>query len=102
MFTALRSEACRLQLWTESGGTSYGKLTDDDINELLVPVQSRERRKDIAAKVKEWFQTVQSAADRWNGIGSPADRFPVVNSPSFGLVETSSTTDIDDEDNGEE
>ena len=102
LFTALRSEACRLQLWTESGGTSYGKLTNDNVNELLLPVPSRERRKGIAAKVKEWFQTVQSAADRWNSIGSPADRFPVVNSPSFGLVETSTTTDVDDEDNGEE
>ena len=29
IFYALRTEQCRIQFWTESGGTSYGKLTLD-------------------------------------------------------------------------
>jgi hypothetical protein len=38
LFATLRSEACRLQFWTESGGTSYGKLTHDQIRDVLLPM----------------------------------------------------------------
>jgi hypothetical protein len=31
----------------------------------------------------------------WDSIGTPEDQFPVVNSPSFGLVEMTPGNDID-------
>jgi type I restriction enzyme M protein len=97
LFAALRSEACRLQFWTESGGTSYGKLTFDNVRDVMVPTPGAGQRKSIAQAVKEWFQTVESAARVWSNIGSPEDRFPVVNSPSFGLVEQPSDIDMDED-----
>jgi type I restriction enzyme M protein len=40
LFAALRSEQCRIQFWTAAGGTSYGKLTEGNIAQVLVPVPS--------------------------------------------------------------
>lgn len=87
LLAALRSEACRLQFWTESGGTSYGKLTDTMIRETLVPTPPLADRLDVAGKVKEWLRQIRGAATEWEKIGAPEDRFPVLNSPSFGLVD---------------
>jgi type I restriction enzyme M protein len=87
LFAALRSEACRLQFWTESGGTSYGKLTDDNILNALIPIPPKTTRLAVADNVRNWAEAVRATISAWESIGAPEDRFPVVNSPSFGLVE---------------
>ncbi|MBI2818262.1 MAG: N-6 DNA methylase [Acidobacteria bacterium] len=97
LLSALRSEACRLQFWTESGGTSYGKLTNDNILDVLIPVPSEAKRQAMAEKVKIWAQTTRLALTAWDTIGAPADRFPVVNSPSFGLVELTPGSEFEDD-----
>lgn len=98
LLTALRSEACRLQFWMESGGTSYGKLTYENVLDVLIPIPMEAKRKAIADKIKAWSQAVRRALTEWGTIGSPADRFPVVNSPSFGLVESTPGSEFEDED----
>ena len=87
LFTALRSEACRLQFWTESGGTSYGKLSDSHINNIVIPVPLTKNRKAIAAKVKGWAASVKMEVFKWEEIWSPDDRRPIVNSSGFGLID---------------
>lgn len=87
LFSTLRSEACRLQLWTESGGTSYGKLTDDHIKNVLVPVAGNAKMKAAAKTVRAWAKAVKASAEIRDTIGSSKDRVPIVNSPSYGLVD---------------
>jgi type I restriction enzyme M protein len=72
-FAALRSEACRLQFWTESGGTSYGKLTADNILNLLISTPARIVRVAVAHKVRIWAQAVRAAISAWKAICSPED-----------------------------
>lgn len=97
LLAALRSEVCRLQFWTESGGTSYGKLSYDNVLNVVVPTLTEPKRIEIGKKIDAWAQSVRSALTAWETIGSPADRFPVVNSPSFGLVESTPGSELDDE-----
>lgn len=97
LFAALRSEACRLQFWTESGGTSYGKLTDDMILNVLVPSETRQARLAVAKKVRGWSQLHRDTSAQWGDIGLPEDRYPVVNSPSFGLIDIPLDIDTDDD-----
>lgn len=98
LFAALRSETSRIQFWTESGGTSYGKLTPAHIHNLLLPVPRPADRKRTATSVQEWAKATVTALSAWNSIGTPADRFPVINSPSFGLVELTPGSEADEED----
>lgn len=88
LLAALRPAACRRQLWTESGGTSYGTSTDPRTSEALVPPPPLADRQGIAGTVKGWLRHVQGAASARDTIGAPEDRFPVLNSPSFGPVDT--------------
>jgi len=85
LFSALRSEACRLQFWTESGGTSYGKLTRDHIRNLLLPVPTTKVRRVIKEKVETWARHTEEGLKLWDTIGTPEDRKPILNSPIFGL-----------------
>ena len=85
LFFVLRSEQCRIQFWTESGGTSYGKLNRDHILNVVLPIPSDTEIKDIAAKVKNWFANISSATNLWNNIGTEDDRRPIRNSPILGL-----------------
>lgn len=85
LFAVLRSESSRIQFWTESGGTSYGKLTDDQILNVILPVQISSERAKIAKCVGIWFKSQCKAASTWQSIGEENDRKPILNSPIFGL-----------------
>jgi type I restriction enzyme M protein len=95
IFATLRSEACRLQLWTESGGTSYGKLTSNQLAALVLPKQRKPRRLEVAAKVDAWAESIRDAEKHWTDIGSDADRMPILNSSISGLEPDE--TDADEE-----
>jgi hypothetical protein len=88
LFAALRSEQCRLQFWTAAGGTSYGKLTDSNIDQVLIPVPPNSELNRIAEQVRTWAATVRSGLDEWSNLGSEADRKPIINSSGFGLIAT--------------
>ena len=85
LFEALRSEQCRLQLWTESGGTSYGKLTLDHIRNVQVPIPSARQRLASNERVIEWSQRICEALKTWHRVGRPADRVAIINSAIVGL-----------------
>jgi type I restriction enzyme M protein len=85
LFESMRSECVRIQLWTESGGTSYGKLTEDDILNVILPVPSPKERKAANARFDTWFDFMKAAMDAWNHLGSEDDRRPIINSPILGL-----------------
>lgn len=85
LFETLRSEPCRLQLWTESGGTSYGKLTLDHVRNIHLPLARKPQRLASDARVREWAKASQAAFAAWNRLGAPADRIAIVNSAIVGL-----------------
>ena len=85
LLEALRSERCRLQLWTESGGTSYGKLTLDHVRELHVPMPTAAQRRASARRVTTWAEAIGSTLRAWNRIGTPEDRVAIINSAIIGL-----------------
>jgi type I restriction enzyme M protein len=92
LFTALRSEHCRIQLWTESGGTSYGKLTHDHILNILVRVPPEAERAETASAVEQWAESIETGLNTWQKIGTPEDRRPILNSAIHGLA-----GDVEDE-----
>lgn len=96
LFSVLRAEPSRLQLWTEAGGTSYGKLTAEQIEDILIDPSDAEARKAVVAKVRKWIASVQGMLDVWNGIGAEADRRPILNSPLTGLFDDDMTGADDD------
>ncbi len=85
IFASLRAESCRLQLWTESGGTSYGKLNPEQIGGVLLPkgTPAERRKKDEA--VQAWAEEVRSSLAAWQMIGTKEDRAPILNSSIAGL-----------------
>ncbi|MDI1296372.1 MAG: hypothetical protein PSY12_10885, partial [bacterium] len=85
LFAALRSEDARIQLWTESGGTSYGKLRDDHILNLRLRNPGADEISRITTVVKDWKKAARSSMALWDVIGTEADRTPIINSPMFGL-----------------
>jgi len=85
LFSALRSEAVRLQLWTESGGTSYGKLTSANIRNVLLPVPSADEIKAITQATRTWADGIRSSSEAWRAIGTDDDRLPILNSAIYGL-----------------
>lgn len=85
LFAILRSEVTRIQLWTESGGTSYGKLRSDHIEQLVLPLEEPLKRDSTGEAVKKWADSIRQATEIWNTIGGPPDRVPIINSPIFGL-----------------
>ena len=87
LFAVLRSEQVRLQLWTESGGTSYGKLDNDHIRQVLIPTATLKDRKLIADSVRSWISSVQVNIAAWSHIGTNDDRLPILNSPLTGLFD---------------
>jgi len=87
LFSILRSEQVRLQLWTESGGTSYGKLTRAQIENTLIPLGKRSQRIRVAQEVEKWITGVQTLNAAWENIGTKDDRRPILNSPLFGLFD---------------
>jgi len=104
LFATLRSEQVRLQLWTESGGTSYGKLDADQIRQVLIPVATENERKEVVLRVQMWIDSVRANSESWAEIGIEGDRRPILNSPLTGLFddseleeEASSTSQTEDE-----
>lgn len=97
LFAALRSEPVRLQLWTEAGGTSYGKLTVDQIKDTLVPIANAATRQSMAHAVLGWMENVSAMHRAWNGVGTEDDRRPILNSPLVGLFDPDGSEDGDDE-----
>ena len=87
LFTALRSEATRIQFWTESGGTSYGKLRLDQIRDVLLRSEASSREV-LAEAASQWMTAVKSVNELWPNVGAEEDRQPILNSPLVGLVET--------------
>lgn len=85
LFAELRSERSRLQFWTESGGTSYGKLTNDQIANVVLAKPDTKVMEAVTKSVGEWRKSFSEALNLWGTIGSENDRRPILNSPIFGL-----------------
>jgi type I restriction enzyme M protein len=90
LFETLRSEPCRLQLWTESGGTSYGKLTLEHVRNVHLPVPRKAQRLASEERVREWADVSRALFAAWYRLGAPEDRVAIVNSPLIGLQEDDS------------
>lgn len=100
IFQALRTEPCRIQFWTESGGTSYGKLTLDQIKNVLIPVDSFDNIQDIKKDVEDWAKSINDANKLFNNIWSAHDKVAILNSPITGLESGDipiSTDELDDD-----
>ena len=87
LFSILRSEKIRLQFWTESGGTSYGKLDVDRIRKVLIPLSTIAERLSAAEKVGAWIESAKEYSEAWSYIGIESDRRPILNSPLIGLFD---------------
>ena len=87
LFAVLRSEQVRLQLWTESGGTSYGKLDIDQVRNVLIPLSTTDHRRSVAQKVEQWINSAKEYSASWSQIGIESDRRPILNSPLIGLFD---------------
>ena len=74
LFSVLRSEKVRLQFWTESGGTSYGKLTLEQIESTLIPLPPIEERYRVARIVGDWIDSAKRYSFAWSQIGTNDDR----------------------------
>jgi type I restriction enzyme M protein len=85
IFQALRTERCRLQFWTESGGTSYGKLTLEQIKNVLVPVPVLEERLAVRKSVRLWAESINASVHAFNQIWPAEDKKAILNSPLIGL-----------------
>lgn len=85
VFQALRTEQCRLQFWTESGGTSYGKLTLDQIRNVLIPVPSHAEIDRIKKSVMIWADSISNTTSAFHEIWADSDKKAILNSPLIGL-----------------
>ena len=85
LYAVLRSETSRLQFWTESGGTSYGKLNDDNINNVILPDPSEKELIIKTKEVSDWLTKTRMALSAWDSIWDQNDKYPIINSPIFGL-----------------
>lgn len=96
IFQVLRTEQTRIQFWTESGGTSYGKLTTEQIKNVFVPIPSESEIKAITQKVQKWATAQQSVQNTFNEIWDEEDKRAILNSPIIGLEGTTISIDNDD------
>ena len=96
IFQVLRTEQTRIQFWTESGGTSYGKLTTEQIKNVFVPIPSESEMKAITQKVQKWATAQQSVQNTFNEIWDEEDKRAILNSPIIGLEGTTISIDNDD------
>lgn len=97
IFQALRTEACRLQFWTESGGTSYGKLTSDQIKNVLIPLPHLEEIAEIKKGVVGWAKSILEASTKFHSIWDTHDKVAILNSPLIGLEGDDFIDENDDE-----
>ena len=87
LFSVLRSEQVRLQFWTESGGTSYGKLKREQIRNVLIPIATLKERRAAAGNVESWIAGAKEYSSAWSQVGTETDRRPILNSPLIGLFD---------------
>lgn len=85
VFYALRTEQSRLQFWTESGGTSYGKLTMEQIKNVLLSIPSQEEITKIAQNVQAWSDAQKQVIKTFEDIWEEDDKRAILNSPIIGL-----------------
>ncbi len=85
LFSALRAESSRIQFWTESGGTSYGKLNAGNILNLVLPQPSNSELKARSKEVRSWLTKATSSLKNWDSLWTGGDNYPILNSPVFGL-----------------
>ncbi|MDO4665438.1 MAG: N-6 DNA methylase [Actinomycetaceae bacterium] len=85
LFYALRREETRIQMWINAGGTSYGKLSIGQIEDLKLRVD--DDIDSINKNVMAWVKAQNEALKAWQNIGTPEDRKPILNSPLIGLIE---------------
>lgn len=97
VFHALRTEQVRIQFWTESGGTSYGKLTLDQIKNVLIPVPTDEEIQRIYRNVEKWSIAQKEVLKTFDRIWDTDDKRAILNSPVIGLEGSSLSIDDDDE-----
>jgi len=88
IFHTLRTERCRLQFWTESGGTSYGKLTLEQIKNVLIPIPSQQEINKAKEKVEIWAKAVTASSQMFHEIWEKGDKVAILNSPLIGLEST--------------
>lgn len=86
LFAALRAESTRIQFWTEAGGTSYGKLTLNQIEDVILSDDPTERMT-LAVSTRKWMNAVESMYEYWATVGTLADRQAILNSPLTGLAD---------------
>jgi len=99
IFQVLRTEQCRIQFWTESGGTSYGKLTIEQIKNVLIPIPDKKDIENIRQSVSEWADSIKSASRKFHSIWNTSDKVTILNSPIIGLE--SDEIPVNDEDSEE-
>jgi len=85
LFFELRSERSRLQFWTESGGTSYGKLTPGQIEGVIIQKPPQKEVETVAMAVSAWRRNLSQALQLWTKVGAEEDRRPILNSAIIGL-----------------
>lgn len=85
VFYALRTEQSRLQFWTESGGTSYGKLTIEQIKNVLLTIPSQEEIAKIVQKVQAWSDAQKKVLNTFEDVWEEDDKRAILNSPIIGL-----------------
>ncbi len=85
IFQVLRTERCRIQFWTESGGTSYGKLSLEQIKNVLVPIPAPAKIHEITIAVRNWSDSVSQSSKRFHEIWEAHDKVVILNSPVTGL-----------------
>lgn len=93
IFQVLRTEQTRIQFWTESGGTSYGKLTIDQIKNVFLSIPSESEIKAITQKVQNWVTSQQAVQNNFNEIWREEDKRAILNSPITGLEGFAISTD---------
>jgi type I restriction enzyme M protein len=100
IFHALRIEESRIQFWTESGGTSYGKLSIDQIKNVFIAIPSEDEIAQIVKNVRLWALAQQQVIKTFDEIWDIDDKRAILNSPIIGLESSDILTEsneIEDE-----
>lgn len=97
IFYSLRTEQSRLQLWTESGGTSYGKLTIEQIKNLLIMIPPDKEIQRIVKNIVQWEEAQEKVLKAFDCIWEEDDKRAILNSPIIGLEGTAISQYLDDE-----
>lgn len=98
IFQTLRTECCRIQFWTESGGTSYGKLTSEQIRNVLIPIPDYAEIIEAKTLINDWAKSVADATRRFHKLWSSHDKVVILNSPLIGLENEHIPLSDDEED----